>query len=67
MPVSSIGYYRVFALNLRESRIFIPDPTTTRIVDKEDRRKQFSRALKLIAENIARVARLKHSNYEGKI
>jgi hypothetical protein len=39
MPVSSIGYYRVFALNLRDSRIFILDPTTIGIVDKEYRMK----------------------------
>jgi hypothetical protein len=67
MPVSSIGYYRVFALNLRDSRIFILDPTTIGIVDKEYRMKWFSHALKQIEENIARVVRLKHSNYEGKI
>jgi hypothetical protein len=67
MPVSSIGHYRIFALNLRDSRIFILDPTTTGIVDKEDRIKRFSRALKQIEENLARVVRLKHSNYEGKI
>jgi hypothetical protein len=67
MPVSSIGYYRVFTLNLTDSRIFILDPTTTRIVHKEDRMKRFSRALKQIEENIARVVRLKHLNYEGKI
>jgi hypothetical protein len=67
MPVSSIGYYRVFALNLRDSRIFILDPMTIGIIDKEDRMKRFSRALKQIEENIARVVRLKHSNYEGKI
>jgi hypothetical protein len=36
MHVSSIGYYRVFALNLWDSHIFILDPTTTGIVDKED-------------------------------
>jgi hypothetical protein len=46
MPVSSIGYYRVFTLNLRDSHIFIPDPTTTGLVDKEDRMKRFSCALK---------------------
>jgi hypothetical protein len=67
MPVSSIGYYCVFALNLRDSHIFLLDPTTTGIVDKEDRMKRFSRALKLMEENIARVMRLKHSNHEGKI
>jgi hypothetical protein len=67
MHVSSIGYYRVFTLNLRDSRIFILDPTTTGIIDKEDRMKRFSHALKQIEENIARVVRLKHSNYEGKI
>jgi hypothetical protein len=39
MHVSSIGYYRVFTLNLRDSRIFILDPMTTGIVDKEDRMK----------------------------
>jgi hypothetical protein len=37
MPVSNIDYYRVFALNLRASHIFILDPTTTGIIDKEDR------------------------------
>jgi hypothetical protein len=67
MPVSSIGYYRVFTLNLRDSHIFILDPTTTGIVNKEDRMKRFSRALKQIEENIPRVVRLKHSNYDGKI
>jgi hypothetical protein len=67
MHVSSIGYYRVFTLNLRDSRIFILDPTTTGIIDKEDRMKRFSHALKQIEEKIARVVRLKHSNYEGKI
>jgi hypothetical protein len=46
MPVSSIGYYRVFALNLRDSRIFILNPTTTGIIDKENQMKRFSRALK---------------------
>jgi hypothetical protein len=56
MPVSSIGYY-----------IFILDLTTTRIIHKEERMKRFSRALKQIEENIAKVVRLKHSNYEGKI
>jgi hypothetical protein len=40
---------------------------TTRIIDKEDRMKQFSRVLKQIEENIARVVTLKHLNYEGKI
>jgi hypothetical protein len=67
MPVSSICYYCVFALNLRDSHIFLLDPTTTGIVDKEDRMKRFSRALKLMEENIAIVMRLKHSNHEGKI
>jgi succinyl-CoA synthetase beta subunit len=67
MLVSSIGYYRVFTLNLRDSHIFILDPTTTGIVDKEDWMKRFSRALKQIEENIATVVRLKHSNYEGKM
>jgi hypothetical protein len=67
VPISSIGYYRVFALNLRDSHIFILDTTTTGIVEKEDWMKQFSHALKQIEENIARVVRLKHSNYEGKI
>jgi hypothetical protein len=67
MPVSSIGYYRVFTLNLRDSRIFILGPMTIRIIDKEDWMKRFSRAPKQIEENIARVVRLKHSNYEGKI
>jgi hypothetical protein len=67
MPISSIGYYRVFALNLRDSRIFILDPMTTKIIDKEDRMKRLSHALKQIEENIARVVRLKHSNCEGKI
>jgi hypothetical protein len=36
MPVSSIGYYRVFALNLRDSHIFILDLAITGILDKED-------------------------------
>jgi hypothetical protein len=67
VPISSIGYYRVFALNLRDSHIFILDTTTTGIVEKEDWMKQFSRELKQIEENIAIVVRLKHSNYEGKI
>jgi hypothetical protein len=67
MPVSSIGYYRVFTLNLRDSHIFILGPMTIRIIDKEDWMKRFSHALKQIEENIARVVRLKHSNYEGKI
>jgi hypothetical protein len=67
MLLSSIGYYRVFALNFWDSSIFILDPMTTRIIDKEDRMKQFSRVLKQIEENIARVVRLKHLNYEGKI
>jgi succinyl-CoA synthetase beta subunit len=67
MLVSSIGYYRVFTLNLRDSHIFILDPTTTGIVDKEVWMKRFSRALKQIEENIATVVRLKHSNYEGKM
>jgi hypothetical protein len=46
MPISSIGYYGVFALNLRDGHIFILDPTTTGIVDKEYLMKQFSRKLK---------------------
>jgi hypothetical protein len=54
-------------LNLRDSRIFILDPMTTWIIDKEDQMKRFSHALKQTEENIARVVRLKHSNYEGKI
>jgi hypothetical protein len=41
MPVLSIGYYRVLAINLRDNRIFILDPTTIGIVDKEDRMKRF--------------------------
>jgi hypothetical protein len=48
MLVSNIGYYRVFTLNLRESHIFILDSTTTRIIDKEDWMKRFSRGLKQI-------------------
>jgi hypothetical protein len=39
MPVSSIGYYCVFTLNMRDSRKFILDPMTTGIIDKEDRMK----------------------------
>jgi hypothetical protein len=39
MLVSSIDYYRIFALNLRDSHIFILEPTTTEIVDKENRMK----------------------------
>jgi hypothetical protein len=67
MPVSSIGYYRVFAINMRDSHIFILDPTTTGTIHKEERMKRFSRALKQIEENIETIVRLKHSNYEGKI
>jgi hypothetical protein len=67
MPASIIGYYHVFTLNLRDSRIFILDLTTIRIIDKEDRMKRFSHALKRIEKNIATVMRLKHLNYEGKI
>jgi hypothetical protein len=37
MPVSSISYYHVFAVNLRDGHIFILDLTTTGIIDKEDR------------------------------
>jgi hypothetical protein len=59
MHVSSGGYYRVFTLNLWESRIFILDPMTTGIVDKEDWMKWFSHELKQIKENMARVVRLK--------
>jgi hypothetical protein len=39
MSVSSIGYHRIFALNLRDSHIFILDLTTTGIIDKEDQMK----------------------------
>jgi hypothetical protein len=46
MPVSSIGYYRVFALNLRDSHIFILDSTTPGTVYKEEQMKQYSCALK---------------------
>jgi hypothetical protein len=67
MLVSSSGYDRVFIVNLRDNHIFILDPTMTGIVDKEDRMKRLSHALKQIEENIERVVRLKHSNYEGKI
>jgi hypothetical protein len=67
MPVPSIGYYRVFTVNMRDSHIFILDPTTTGIIHKEERMKRFSRALKQIEENIATVVRLIYSNYEGKI
>jgi hypothetical protein len=67
MLVSSIGYYHVFALNVRDSHIFILDPMITWIIDKEDQMKWFSHALKQIEENIERVVRLKYSNYEGKI
>jgi hypothetical protein len=67
MLISSIGYYRIFALNLRDSHMFILDLTITGIVDKEDQMKQFSYALKQIEENIARVVRLRRSNYEGEI
>jgi hypothetical protein len=41
MPVSSIGYYRVFAVNMRDSHIFILDPMTTGIIHKEERMKQY--------------------------
>jgi uncharacterized protein YktB (UPF0637 family) len=67
MPVSSIGYYRVFIVNMRDSHIFILDLMTTEIMHKKERMKRFSRALKQIEENIATFLRLKHSNYEGKI
>jgi hypothetical protein len=67
MPVSSIGHYRIFAVNMRDSHIFILDSTTTGIVYKEEQMKRFSHTLKHIEENIATVVRLKHSNYEGKI
>jgi uncharacterized protein YktB (UPF0637 family) len=53
MPVSSIGYYRVFIVNMRDSHIFILDPMTTEIMHKKERMKRFSRALKQIEENIA--------------
>jgi hypothetical protein len=43
------------------------NPMTIGIVDNEDWMKRFSCAMKQIEENIARVVRLKHSNYEGKI
>jgi hypothetical protein len=67
MPISCIGYYRVFAVNMRDNHIFILDPTTTEVIHKEERMKRFSRALKQIEENIAKIVRLKRSNYEGKI
>jgi hypothetical protein len=67
MPISSIGYYRVFTVNMRDSHIFILDLMTIEIVHKEERMKRFSCALKQIEENIATVVRLKQSNYEGKI
>jgi hypothetical protein len=66
VSISSIGYYHIFALNLRDSHIFILDLITTGIINKEDRVKRFSHALKQINRNITRVVRLKHSNYEGK-
>jgi hypothetical protein len=46
MLVSSIGYYRIFTLNLRDSHIHILDPMTTGIINKEDRMKRYSHALK---------------------
>jgi hypothetical protein len=46
MPISSIGYYHVFSLNLRDNLIFILDLMTIGIIDKEDRMKRFSHSLK---------------------
>jgi hypothetical protein len=65
MPVSSIGYYRIYAINLKDKCIWILDPTPGSAY-KGERLKHYSRTLKQIEENIIKVVRLKHLNYEVK-
>jgi hypothetical protein len=65
MPVSSIGYYQIYAINLKDKGIWILD-STPGSVDKGEQLKRFSHTLKQIEENIIKVVRLKHPNYEVK-
>jgi hypothetical protein len=65
MPVASIGYYRIFALNLLDKCVFVLDPTPG-TANKGERMKRYYRTLTQIEENITKVVRLKHPNYEVK-
>jgi hypothetical protein len=50
---------------LRDLCVFILDPTPE-IADKREQMKHYSHTLMQIEENIAKVVRLKHPNYEVK-
>jgi hypothetical protein len=61
MLVSSIGYYRIYAVNLNDKCIWILDSLTPRSADKGEQMKRYFHTLKQIEENIIKVVRLKHS------
>jgi hypothetical protein len=65
MPITSIGYYRIFALNLLDKCVFVLDPTPG-TTNKGERMKRYYRTLTQIEENITKVVRLKHPNYKVK-
>jgi hypothetical protein len=65
MPVSSIGYYQIYAVNLKDTCIWILDPTPGNANEGEGL-KRYSHTLKQIEENVIKVVRLKHPNYEVK-
>jgi hypothetical protein len=55
----------IYVVNLKDKCIWILDPTLGR-ADKGERLKRYSRTLKQIEENIIKIVRLKHPNYEVK-
>jgi hypothetical protein len=65
MPLANIGYYRIFALNLLDKCVFVLDQTPG-TANKEERMRRYYHTLTQIEENITKVVRLKHPNYEVK-
>jgi hypothetical protein len=65
MPVSSIGYYQIYDVNLKDKCIWILD-LTSGSANKGEWLKRYSHTLKQIEENVIKVMRLKHLNYEVK-
>ena len=62
MPDTNLGFYRVFAINVTNKRVFVLDPTVV-TGPKGERLRRCARAIEQIEENITSVVKLNHPNY----
>ena len=66
MHVLVLGFYQVFALNVRNKHVFVLDPTPG-TTNKGERLTRYVRRIMQIEQNIKSVVKLKHPNCEDII